>query len=405
MKLIQARIRGLDALAESRWFDLNPHLNLFRFPEQRHGRKFLRILQTINPTYAIDSVKPFADFPEYIEQDGHSKRVSPAKRTVALAVFGATPLLVKELAAISPLLYETDRIEIGRRLDYSRWINFVELASSTRWSEISGSVQTLLDKEQRLAPERATPLLDVVRNLNPTDRVKDKLQELLNDWLRKLPSSLRKSSRELIETTHTAVLRADYFQIARKIVRNRTPLFVIIGGHLPDNQQAASGSGQDSASPHHLLQLISHKIDVLNRKSTGEGHVFLEALNEQLAALHYPGIMLRLDKPSRGVLRVINDAPNHVSPAEPLTTFRQMQTKVCLAAAFSRVAYKSEPIVLFDGPEQSLPETLHCDLADFILDIASTCQCLYSFEAVDIFPTEITGKRYSAAELGMKDGK
>jgi hypothetical protein len=401
MKLIQARIRGLGPLTESRWFDLNPHLNLFRFPEQKYGINFLRILQTINPTYAIDTVKPFADFPKYTKQDGHTRRVNPAKRTVALAVFGATPHLVKELAALNQWLYETDRIEVGRRLDYSRWINFVELASSTRWSEISDSVQTLLNEAHRLAPDRTTPLYDIIRSLKPEDRVKGKLQDLLKRWLQNLPPRLRESSRELIETTHTAVLRADHFHTAREIVRTRIPLFVIIGGPSVDTRKSASDKGQDSASLHHLLHLTSRKIDALNRKSNNDGREFLDALNVQLAALHYPGMMLRLDKPSTGVLRVLSDTPHRLSTAEPLTTFRQMQTKACLAVAFSRIAYKTEPILLFDEPEQALPSTLHGELADFVIDISNTCQCLYSFDEIDIFPKDITGRRYSAAELEM----
>jgi hypothetical protein len=56
---------------------------------------------------------------------------------------------------------------------------------------------------------------------------------------------------------------------------------------------------------------------------------------------------------------------------------------------------------LFDGPEQVLPSTLHRELADFVIDISNTCQCLYSFDEIDIFPNDITGRRYSAAELEM----
>jgi hypothetical protein len=78
-----------------------------------------------------------------------------------------------------------------------------------------------------------------------------------------------------------------------------------------------------------------------------------------------------------------------------------MQTKACLAVAFSRIAYKTEPILLFDEPEQALPSTLHGELADFVIDISNTCQCLYSFDEIDIFPKDITGRRYSAAELEM----
>ncbi len=209
MKLIQARIRGFGTLEESRWFDLGPHLNLFQFTDQNRkdvpflGKNFLRILQTINPTYELQTVKPFADFPKFTRQDGYTRRVIPTKRTVALAVFSATPKLVKELAAVSEWLYETDRIEVGRRLDYSRWINFVELASSTRWSEISADMLKLLGQAQRLTPNLATPPADIIQTLKPTDRIKNELQDQLAHWLQSLPSELWESSRQLIEATIT----------------------------------------------------------------------------------------------------------------------------------------------------------------------------------------------------------
>jgi hypothetical protein len=76
-----------------------------------------------------------------------------------------------------------------------------------------------------------------------------------------------------------------------------------------------------------------------------------------------------------------------------------MKAIACLAIAFSRTAYRTEPILLFTGPEQSLPGTFHSELADFIIKLSTTCQCLYSFSGTDIFPKDINGRRYSAEDL------
>ena len=408
MKLIKARTRGLDTLTESRWFDLNPHLNLFQFPEQLHGRHFLRILQTINPAYAIESIKPFADLPEYTKQNGHTRHVHPAKRTVALAVFSATPGLVRDLAAISPLLYETDRIEVGRRLDYSRWINFVELASSTRWSEISTDMQTLLDAANQLAPDRSQPISDIIDSLKPSDRIKDNLKDQLTHWLEDLPPDLWESSRERIETTLTAVRRADHFHTARTLVRSRMPLFVVIGsvGSSVESFTGKSKTGLelDSASLQHLLQLISERADALGEQSKSHERAFLKELNDQIGTLQPVSMMMRLDRSSTGELLLVNEKPTAEATDGPLFSLRQMQAKACLAVALSRIAYKTEAILLFDEPERGFPETLHGELADFVINIAKTSQCLYCFSEVNIFPDDAVGRQYRAAELAITTG-
>ncbi|MGB3209360.1 MAG: hypothetical protein WBB19_01510 [Desulforhopalus sp.] len=386
MKIIQARIRGLGTLEESRWFELSSRLNLFHFSDYTYGKYFSRILQTINPTYACHSVEPFADFPKLITQNGHTRRVNPTKKTVVMSVFGATPTLVNELAAVSELLYETDRIEVGRRLDYSQWINFVELASSTRWSEISGDIKTLQDHAHRLEPDLVKPLDDILKTLKPTDRVKDTLQDTLTEWLQNLPPALHQSSEQLIESTLTAVKRAGHFLIARDIVRSRLPLFVVL-----DNS--------DPASLQIFLQLIFNKS---KEKAPGSDSCpFLDELNNQLTELQYADITLRVERSPEDVSLFIDGKPAQLTTEEPLPSLRLLQAKTCLAVAFSRVVNRAEPILLFANPEHTLPKELHVELADFVMNISKTCQSLCSFSAIDIFPQDIPGRRYSKADINM----
>lgn len=399
MKLVKARVRELDDHTESRWFDLNPQLNLFQFPDHQSGHRFLRILQTINPPYPIEKVKPFADLPAYIRQNGHTRRVHPAKRTAALTVFSATPGLVRELSNISDLLYETDRIEVGRRLDYSRWINFVELASSSRWSEISSEIESLAAKARGTSSDWSNPLSELFATLKPADRIKDQLKDQLKEWLDGLPAKLQENSMELLETTMKIVDRVDHFQVAREVVERRMPLFVLVGSNRSTGRQI--GEQRNSSSFSNLLQLISDRASVLGQQSKSDQRIFLQELNNQLLALQPSTMKMRLKQSDTGELLLFNDEPA-AEPAEgPLFRLRQMQAKTCMAVAFSRIVYKTEAILLFDEPENDVSPALHEDLIDFITSISKNSQCLYCFSGKTIFPQDAIGRQYSAAELEM----
>ncbi len=390
MKLIKARIRGPGTLPASRWFDLSPRLNLFQFADSNYGRNFLRILQTINPSYEIRASKPFADFPTITEKNGYTRHINPSKRTVALSVFSATPDLVQELATADDWLYETDRIEVGRRLDYSRWINFVELASSTRWSEISTDIATLRDQAHQLEPEPAVPLADIIENVRPADRVKNELQDNLERWVQNLPSELQKNSRQLIESTLTAIRRADHFQTARDIVRTRLPLFVVIDSSCP------AATALDS-----LMRLVADKAEWLGKTSSGDRLTFLDKLNDQLGKIPFSDMKLGIDNSPAGVSLSCEGKADKTATSGSPDLFGQIQAKVILATAFSRAVYKTEPILLFTCPEQSLPKTIRSKFADFVINVADTCQCLLSYSDADIFPGDVPARRYSAADLSI----
>lgn len=374
MKLIKARIRGLGALSESEWFELGPQLNLFQFagkngPER--GENFLRLLQTINPTYAVRSRRPFADYPHNIDVNGHSRQINPAKRTIVLSVFNAIPDLVHELSSIADWFYETDRIEVGRRFDYSRWINFVELASSTRWSEISSTIEDLLRQARQISPTRTTPP-DDMSDLRPADRIIGPVQDYLTQWLRQLPPELQQSARQQIAITHTAIMRAAHFKTARAIVRSRLPLFVVLGTE-PELLSVAA-----------LLQLISRQVPTGKDNSLDDGSLFVDTLNKQLKTLPFLTKKLQLE--------------HFTAEVAALSPFAQMQAKAALAIAYSQIVCRTEPILLFAGPERHLGVELHDELADFIMTVSGTCQCLYCYGEVDIFPNKADHKRYNAAE-------
>lgn len=227
MKVIQAKVRGHGPIMASRWFDLSPRLNLLHYPDDGRRALFLRTLATLNPLSFCRDTSPFTELPPFTERQGHITRIHPEKRTVALATFGATPNLVRELAAVSPHLYETDRIEVGRRLDYTRWINFVEVASSTRWSEIAEGFHQVMNLVEKDIPERTAYLAGKIASLQASDRIKDGRDTILAEWLQALPTALIGNSRQLVDDLLTAVLRAEHFRTARRIVEKRLPLFMV----------------------------------------------------------------------------------------------------------------------------------------------------------------------------------
>lgn len=407
MKIIQARIRGLGRTMESRWFALAPRLNLFHFPDDSGRAGFLQALETVNPPYSCRSVQPFADFPQLLRHQDHARKIIADKRTVALAVFNSTPNLVADLAAITPLLFATDRIEIGRRLDYSRWINFVELASSSRWSEISADFGRLLELTRTLAPAKAENLAEIVASLRPSDRIRDDIQKRLTGWLEDLRPDLPADSQQQFDIISAAVLRAEHFQKARQMIETRLPLFLVLGGDPwpgAASETPASGPITGAASPlTSLIHLIKKQVTATARQSTDTGPPLLEELNSHLANQPFAALAPRLA--GTGEALSILFAPDHrpQSPAARRSPLAALETAACLAMAYSRVVCRTEPVLLFDSPERRLAENDQAALAEFITRIAESCQCLYGYQTTDIFREAPGLKRTTAAELAVEN--
>jgi len=228
MKLVQVKTRGLGPVMETQWIELNGGLNLFLAKDLVRGRRFLTALQTINPPYSFNTISPFEDFPEVYNWQGYERQVIPAKRTVALGVFATEPQLVIELGKIDTALYETDRIEVGRRLDLSRWINFVEISPSTKWSEISDTATELIEALPENARVMREKLVRIVRSLKPSDRIVNAVEKELLNCLYQINNFPDGSVQKLASDLIPKVLRARHFNQARQIVSARLPLLSLI---------------------------------------------------------------------------------------------------------------------------------------------------------------------------------
>jgi hypothetical protein len=188
------------------------------------------MLQTINPPYDFEQIQPFADLPSHTSNQQYTKKIIPSKKTAALAIFAASPELVTELSAIDAAFYETDRIEFGRRRDFSQWINFVELSGSTRWSEIEPTVSRLLSRIKPDAPTIAAGLQTAIESLRGVDRIKDAKATQLKELLQALRQGLPQNEQPLLDQCLQAIDRARHFRQAKELVATRLPLFLFVSG-------------------------------------------------------------------------------------------------------------------------------------------------------------------------------
>ena len=354
MKLIQVKLRGTGPLIKSSWIQLSGHLNQFHFPLPQNGTALLRALQTLHPPFSCKKNDPFAGLPRYEKRGPHLRHIQAAKRTIALGVFGTTAELVTELGLLDDNLYETDRIEIGRRLDYSRWLNFVELSSSTRWKEIEADVVQLLLPLQQIDSKRYNDAISITKSLKGSDRVKDDLAERLHFFLQNLED--QEENKVLLEETVALIDRATHFQTAREIVLKRLPLLIYF------NSQG------DIAPP-----------------------VSME---------HQPHTYQNQELFQYSKQRGVNFSP-HKNPSvnHNLTVLEKLGSGIRFSLLLSNELGRMDPIFLFDAPEINIPPDNHAELRQLIHETAQSQQCVYLSGSKDFFHPADVGKNYRSTQL------
>lgn len=216
-------------MMDSGWLTAGSGATLLSMEKGRGASAALQALQHINPACEDFVEKKVPGALSVIRQRGYSRRVLPAKRTAALAVFAADIDLVQDLSAIDADLLETDRIEVGRRLDYSRWLNFVEIPSSSRWGEIVHPMQALWHSLLEKYPPRALPpdILSVV-DLPLTGRIRGDIAGTLMQWLAEMEGFAGAECAATISSCRQAVGRSGRFTEARRLVAERLPRFILL---------------------------------------------------------------------------------------------------------------------------------------------------------------------------------
>jgi hypothetical protein len=354
MKIVQLRVRGLGPAPVTKWIKMQPGLNLVEFASPEAGKRFLQAVQTVNPPYDCRSELPFADYPLQEKRDGYIRHISPEKRTIAMSVFNTESDLVRELGAITPLLYETDRIEVGRRLDNSRWVNFVEIASSTRWSEIDDQIRAL--RCSQTAKNSDTAEVDrLLKKIKKTDRIKGETAEILVAWL----TACGQYHAELAEAPDPidlleAVRRAELFSAGRTLVRKKLPLFILIN---PTAVACSHSVAEFSGDLGSMLQLSDSKII-----ETGLHAVESYFPVELTGRLHRP-VEQNSDTPAAIV---------------PWAGFRPVKKIMLLCGAIITYCLQrneTKPVFLLDL--YTLPtDVAGDDFAAFLSALAEHCQCI-----------------------------
>jgi hypothetical protein len=403
MNLVRMKIRGLGTTPETHWFSLGSGLNLFHIPDAAAGIAFIKAIQSVNPPYHCQTRQPFSDLPTTITYKEHTRVIRPPKRTIAIGVFSSSPQLVGELAGTSPLFYETDRIEVGRRLDYSRWLNFVELASSTRWSEVSDDIKKLL-----LTMGNNTDTIDnpgcLIKRLLPTDRIRDHVMDELLNWLTGVTDKIPENHRPEVHAWIEKVKRAHYFSAARKIVKNRLPFFFIIEAkQRPFTELKIEYSDvpdESGGSPLQFLVNLLHEKRSKSETVSGQSHILLEKINQKLEGLE---IEQRLSISSNQSTYTLGRHPESGETQNSNQVGSTSLERLCLfVIVASRVMTGSNPVLLFHVNGDTSSDQQGQEFEAMIPRISNYCQCLCVTGDSSSFAGVPEAVRYSSEELMIK---
>ncbi len=389
MKVSQIKLRGLGQTPETDWITLDPHLTTIHFQKPFEYTGFFRAIETINPPYNCQAVQPFADYPKIIKKNGLTKLVSPAKRTIILSIFEASSDLVHHLADISSLFYETDKIEVGRRFDHSRWTNFIELPSSTRWSEVSADIFSLLDSN--LIPEKRAGFRHVLEALVPSDRIKGDLMNSLSRWLYEMMSAAPQKE-QLLHPLLLKVNRAQYFKQARTLLDKHLPLFVRIDIGDGDTNSSCSSLSR-------LLDIYEKRITTIHPGMDRQDLSFMERLDREFSELAFlePDIHICSDK--NDIKPIISYKGQRYKKITMLDNILQVQIISALAIVLSRILYSSDPLLIFENSGQKTVPESQWSLIKQIKKIADHCQCIFGTGNNEIFNKEHDGIHYRQEEI------
>lgn len=378
MKLIKFRIRCLAGMADSGWQELGAGATLLG-PRPGGGPGIvLEALQHINPPMGASGRQGFADPLTSIRQGGYARKINPGKKTAAIAVFAADLPLIHELSEIDPDLLETDRIEVGRRLDYSRWLNFVEIASSGRWSDIAEPMQALrhwLNETQPLHPAGTLPA-----NLQATDRITGEVAEGLKEWLKQVEAVADGARLSQIASCRQAVERHERFVRARRLVEDRLPPLVLLHPdqdlrpvYILDDRASAGDSGRGEDLVGHLLARLWQKTGAAG--PVAERQLLLRqdlaASAEKLASLAADtGLALPRFRLTEGTAEI--EQAGLSGPAAARMT-RLFSVLLLCQAVHGRL-----PVLLLADFEKNLDRPGQVNLFERIREIGMSCQVVYA---------------------------
>lgn len=410
MRLLRAKVGGHFVLQNSGWFTVHPGCTSIAGPTGSGKSTLLRALRSVNPPDG-EQAAPFADFPRFGEKAGSRRKVLVAQKTAVLAVFVCHDGLRENLASIDPVYRQTDRIEVGRKLDNSRWITFVEIAASGRWSEVEKEILPLRELGGEGEAEELAGFLRENARLRSADRVKGRLAERVNELLDRVAGHApSEEQRQHLNKARLIVRRAAHYQEAVRRVQESLPVFVFLdrdslwsGGIDFDAsatkaavQKAGRTSCVDSFLPD-LLGLAGEDRESTAARLRGRDPGLASAfrlLGERLQ-VYLPDQSLHL-APSRADDRLeILAAANRADfmPVAQLAAPRRWMLSCALCACYYREHQGQEVIFLLDEPDSGLAAAEKRELAASLGHLSGSHQLLACTATDASFPPK-SGRRY-----------
>lgn len=397
MRLLRCKVSGHFVLRNSGWFTVDSRSTAIAAPAGSGKSTLFRALRSVNPPACDSAPAPFTEFPKYVSTGGYRRKVLPAKKTAVIAVFICDDRLREELAAIDPVYWETDRIEVGRRLDNSKWITFVEIAASGRWSELEeeiGPLREMFGETAELAAFRREGA-----SLQPTDRIKGRLAERLHALLDRLAGqAVSEEQQYRLQRLRSIVDRAARYRKAVRAVQKALPVLVhldrdcLLSGCIDVGAAAGDTARQhggcQSCADYFLQELL--KIRRIFSGKDGNDRIN-SRLQEQAPRLekgcrqlterlrnHLPDLSLQLSlSPAEGRIEVLASIAGEVSNAlNKLSAPLRWMLSCAISSCYFRDFEKKEVVFLLDEPDVGLSNKEKNELAAFMIRLSSSHQVL-----------------------------
>ncbi|WP_419174116.1 hypothetical protein [Desulfosediminicola sp.] len=370
MRLIQAKARCVEGVHDSGWFVPGGETTVIYDPEGKSISPLFSALQALNPPYDIREKKPFLSHPKVWQQGSYGRKVIPEKKTAVMMVYSAVPDLVRELAELDESLFETDRIEVGRRLDYSRWITFVEISASGRWSDVKEGFQQLRTLVKSREDQERCSFMD---DLQGTDRLKGDLADNCRNWLNWLNNTISDLSDEessVYENCLQRVNLAGRFDRARQHVEKWLPPTLAIGCNHFEGKSWSLQSEEQIGAAACLLKRAN--IDLLQggagllfeaRESLAGTTALLESEEQFRELTEKPQLVLGRDR-------------FEVYWGESDSTLRSLQKYLYISCLLSLVTHGRKPLLLLDLTKWRGERNETGNLTKWIQALGKSCQVI-----------------------------
>nr|WP_320009479.1 hypothetical protein [uncultured Desulfobulbus sp.] len=382
MQLLKFRIIGHQNFSQSAWIDVGKGISILAPSTIHQAKGLLESLQAVNPPYDFHQLDPFADFPVSNQTDAYTRKIIPAKKTAAIAIYTAAPALVQALAAIDSLYFKTDRIEVGRRRDYSRWMNFVELPASARWSEIDEMLRPLLSHLALDAGPWRDRFQEMVQTWQHTDRLRGERAHRLSLHLQGLQALLPPQYHDQLNRCRQRVDLATHFVQAKAVAATLLPIFY-----------ALPSTSLDISPNDPLAFLVNRLSQRFQDKPTLER--IIARLNRQWLACE-AGICLEMEAESGAPVIVSNKFAELFDEGAPMRK-GVLGSIMQGIALLHQVVYGCDPIFLLDL------QRLHLSLQDQVLRLEQLHKTCNSFQCLVIPDQALLDFCHDSGRIALND--